>query len=102
MDVHKLRKDDTLDNSRGLISKPYHIPYRCLLPIGSDNLLLAGRCLSGDFYPHSSYRVMGNMIATGEAAGRAAADCVKRSVTPREADVKAVIEYMKARGYALE
>ena len=34
-----------------------------------DGLLLAGRCISGDFLSHSSYRVTGNAVAMGEAAG---------------------------------
>jgi hypothetical protein len=38
-----------------------------------DGLLLAGRCISGDFFAHASYRVTGNAVATGEAAGRHAA-----------------------------
>ncbi|MDD4540195.1 MAG: FAD-dependent oxidoreductase, partial [Lentisphaeria bacterium] len=36
-------------------------------------LLMAGRCISGDFWAHSSYRVTGNAVAMGEAAGKYAA-----------------------------
>jgi hypothetical protein len=35
--------------------------------------MMAGRCISGDFWAHASYRVMGNAIAMGEAAGGIAA-----------------------------
>ena len=80
VDLHKTHAADTLDSGRGVKSKPYEIPYRSLLPIGVDNLLLAGRCLSGDFLPHASYRMMGNMGATGEAAGFAAAYALKHFV----------------------
>ncbi len=51
----------------------YHIPYRSLRPVGIANLLLASRCLSGDFTAHSSYRVMSTISAVGQAAGCAAA-----------------------------
>ena len=34
---------------------------------------MAGRCISGDFFAHASYRVTGNAVATGEAAGVLAA-----------------------------
>lgn len=95
VDVHKLSADDTIETTRGYKSKPYHIPYRCLLPLGSDNMLLAGRCISGDFYPHASYRVMGNMAGTGEAAGYAAAVCVRDDIMPAEVDGKAVSAYMR-------
>lgn len=94
VDVHKLKSDDTLDCARGFRTKPYHIPYRCLVPLDSDNMLLAGRCISGDFYPHASYRVMGNMAGTGEAAGYAAALCVRENIRPGEVDGRAVSAYM--------
>lgn len=101
VDVHKLKEDDTLDCKRGYRAIPYHIPYRSLVPKDCDNLLLAGRCISGDFYPHASYRVMGNMAATGEAGGYAAALCVKEGVLPREFDGKRASAFMKMRGYEI-
>lgn len=51
----------------------YHIPYRCLIPQGLDNLLLASRCISGTHEAHSSYRVMSSLSGVGQAAGAAAA-----------------------------
>lgn len=47
----------------------YDIPLRCLLPQIIDNLLVAGRCISGTHEAHSSYRVMPVSMATGQAAG---------------------------------
>lgn len=101
VDVHKLKADDTTECSRGVHTQPYHIPYRSLVPLGCDNLLLAGRCISGDFYPHASYRVMGNMAATGEAAGFAAANCVKFNTLPAEYNGKEVCSFMKSRKYEI-
>lgn len=51
----------------------YHIPYRCLIATGADNLLLGSRCISGTHEAHSSYRVMSGVTAIGQAAGTAAA-----------------------------
>ncbi|MEW6380031.1 MAG: FAD-dependent oxidoreductase [bacterium] len=51
----------------------YDIPLRCLIPRGTENLLVAGRCISGTHEAHSSYRVMPIAIATGQAAGVCAA-----------------------------
>lgn len=51
----------------------YDIPYRCLLPRGLKNVIAAGRCLSSDRGANGSARVMGTCIATGQAAGAAAA-----------------------------
>jgi hypothetical protein len=58
--------------SEGVRSKPYDIPLRALLPAGVDGLLTAGRCISGDFLAHASYRVTGNAVSMGTAAGAAA------------------------------
>ena len=101
VDVHKLYPDDTTDCERGIRSKPYYIPYRALIPQGSDNILLAGRCISGDFYPIASYRMMGNMMTVGEAAGYAAAVCAKKKIKPSEMEGKKVNEYMKSIGHQL-
>ena len=54
-------------------AKPHDIPYRALIAKDIKGLLLAGRCISGDFLAHSSYRVTGNAAAMGEAAGIGAA-----------------------------
>ncbi len=71
--------------------KPYQIPYRCLIPKGIDGLLTAGRCISGDYDAHASYRVTGNCIAMGEAAGKAAAISVMESALLRKIDASRLI-----------
>ena len=101
VDVHKLKNDDTTDCKRGYRAIPYNIPYRALVAKGVNNLLLAGRCISGDFYPHASYRVMGNMAATGEAAGFAAAHSAKESTSPKEFDGCRVKAFMESKGYEI-
>jgi hypothetical protein len=60
----------------------YEIPYRCLLPRGVDNLLVAGRPISSTHEAHSSLRVMPIAIAIGQAAGTAAALCAARKIPP--------------------
>lgn len=55
----------------------YHIPYRCLMAKGFSNLLLGSRCISGTHEAHSSYRVIPPISAIGQAAGTAAALCVR-------------------------
>ena len=101
IDVHAISPDDRRDHKKGKKVVPYNIPYRSLLPLGCDNLLLAGRCISGDFYAHASYRVAGDVIPTGEAAGYAAAICVKESILPAQVDGKSVSRYMAELGYEL-
>lgn len=65
-------------------AKPYDIPFGCLLPRGLEGILTAGRCISGTHRAHASYRVMAICLATGEAAGMAAAKAAKAGKTPRE------------------
>lgn len=82
-------------------AKPYDIPYRCLLPRGLENLLTAGRCISGTHRAHASYRVMSICMATGEAAGVAAALAVQKGCTPREVAAGEIRAVLQARGVAL-
>ena len=95
VDLHKIHPTDTLNTSRGFKTKPYEIPFRALLPLDADNLLLAGRCLSGDFYPHASYRMIGNMAATGEAAGFAVMYCLHHNITPDTVPARVLRERMQ-------
>jgi hypothetical protein len=67
----------------GKKSLPYDIPLRSLIAVDVDGLLLAGRCISGDFVAHSSYRVTGNAVAMGEAAGTAAALASSMDMLPQ-------------------
>jgi ribulose 1,5-bisphosphate synthetase/thiazole synthase len=71
---------------RSVKVKPYDIPYGCLLPRQIDGLLLAGRCISGCHEALASYRVQCIALATGAAAGTAAAIAVKKSLQPRNVD----------------
>ena len=51
----------------------YELPFRMLLPIGLDGLLVAGRCSSASHDAHASMRIAAVCMALGEAAGVAAA-----------------------------
>jgi len=95
VDLHKIHPTDSIDADRGFRTVPYEIPFRSLIPLDADNLLLAGRCLSGDFYPHASYRMIGNMAATGEAAGFAVMYALRHSVTPEEVPGDVLRERMR-------
>jgi hypothetical protein len=86
----------------GGITGVYNIPYRCLLPVGIEGLLVAGRCISGTSEAHASYRVKGPCIAMGQAAGTAAAMAVKHNVSPRELDVGEIRQTLKQQGVVLD
>lgn len=61
----------------------YDIPLRCLIPLEIENLLVAGRCISGTNEASASYRVMATCMATGQAAGVWAALASRSDQTPR-------------------
>ena len=62
----------------------YDIPLRCLIPRDVDGLLVGGRCISGTHEAHSSYRVTPIALATGQAAGVAAALAAQTGAAPRD------------------
>ncbi|MFA5857499.1 MAG: FAD-dependent oxidoreductase [Elusimicrobiota bacterium] len=61
----------------------YHIPYRCLVPLKIDNMLIAGRCISSTREGQGAMRIMPIVAVVGHAAGAAAALCIKNKITPR-------------------
>ncbi|XHR30493.1 MAG: FAD-dependent oxidoreductase [Chthoniobacteraceae bacterium] len=63
---------------------PFGIPYRSLYSRNIKNLLFAGRNISVTHAALSSTRVMGTCAILGQAAGTAAALCVKHSRLPRD------------------
>lgn len=65
----------------------YEIPYRCCLPQGLDNLLVAGRCISATHAAFGSIRVMATAMGVGQGVGTAAALAVAEGVTTRGVDI---------------
>lgn len=72
-DIHGLDASSSAFSDGGMKSKPYDIPMRALESADFSNLYMAGRCISGGFISHASYRVTGNAAAMGEAVGKKAA-----------------------------
>ena len=76
---------------KNMPAKPYDIPYRSLLARDFDNLMMAGRCISGDHIAFASYRVTGDAVATGEAAGLAAAIAAREGIDPVNVDMASLV-----------
>jgi FAD dependent oxidoreductase len=51
----------------------HEIPFRSIIPLGLENVLVPGRCASATFEAQSAIRVQQNCHSMGEAAGLAAA-----------------------------
>jgi hypothetical protein len=87
VDIHALDPEfPTGTTNEGRRVKPYDIPLRSLIANGVANLGMAGRCVSGDFYAHASYRVTGNAVPMGEAIGLAAARAVQGDIDLGQVD----------------
>ena len=68
----------------------YRIPYRSLLPKEYDNMLVAGRCASGDRLANSAYRVKASCMAMGQAAAACAVIALRYNQNIREADIEEI------------
>jgi hypothetical protein len=66
----------------------YQIPYRSIVPVGFDNVLIAGRGISSTHEAHASTRVMPNTMAIGHAAGLAAATIADGNISADELSVE--------------
>ncbi|WP_326539763.1 FAD-dependent oxidoreductase [Pseudorhodoferax sp.] len=97
LDIHDPKGADV--DFQGL--RPYEIPYRCLVPKGVEQLLVAGRCISADHAAHARSRNMPACMATGQAAGIAAAVAVEKGVTVRQVPVAEVQARLRRLGMPL-
>lgn len=80
----------------------YNIPYRSLLPKSLDNVLVAGRCISVDHRVHHATKEIPPCMATGEAAGTAAALALEAGVGVKDVDVGKLRERLRAQGAILQ
>jgi 2-polyprenyl-6-methoxyphenol hydroxylase-like FAD-dependent oxidoreductase len=79
----------------------YHIPYRSLLVSQFGNLIVAGRCISVDHRVHHATKEIPPCMATGEAAGVAAALAARAGITPAALDVKHIQNRLERQGAIL-
>lgn len=79
----------------------YDIPFRSLIPLGFNNLLIGGRSISSTHEAHSAIRVMPIVFGIGQAAGVAAAMCVDSACDPRGLCVRKLQEILVQQGQRL-
>jgi hypothetical protein len=102
VDIHALTAEDNKKaayHSAGVRTRPYDIPLRALIARDVDGLMMAGRCISGDFIAHASYRVTGNAVAMGEAAGATAALAASHATPPHDvpwSEVRSLLAKVRA------
>jgi len=74
------------------------VPLRALIPKGSRNLIVAGRCVSSDRLANSGLRVQASCMGMGQAAGVAAALAAKAGSTPLEVPLKKIHDLLRTHG----
>ncbi len=96
VDVHGMPEEDIQFTKERREDVPkdkryYTIPFGSLVPKGLDNLLVAGRCISADFWATAAVRIQLVCRGVGEAAGIAAALAVKQRAMVTQLDSQEVI-----------
>jgi hypothetical protein len=81
--------------------RSWQVPYRTMVPVNADNLLAAGRCLSADHVAESGTRAISLCCMTGQAAGIAAALCVKDGKAPKDVDIQLLQKKLVESGISL-
>lgn len=76
----------------------YQLPFRMMLPIGLERLLVAGRCSSASHDAHASMRVAAVCMALGEAAGVGAAQASATKSNLRALDMAALRKQLLSQG----
>ena len=84
------------------VNSYYTIPFRSLLPLECDNLVVAGRSICGTSEAAASYRVMPCCIATGQAAGTAAALVKDNDVNVCDVDTKLLKETLIKQDFVIK
>jgi ribulose 1,5-bisphosphate synthetase/thiazole synthase len=80
----------------------FQVPYGIILPKKIDNLLVAGRCVSGDKISFAATRQMMCCAVTGQGAGVAAATSIKENTICRDVDISKVQKALIKQGVRIE
>jgi hypothetical protein len=92
------------NNDTGEISAKHPsicIPYRCLVPLKTDGLLVACRAFSSKASVNQWFNIIPPCIAYGQAAGTAAALAVHSGIQPRRVDYKELQANLRKQGVHL-
>jgi len=91
-----------LRRERLVAGEYFDVRYGCLVPAGVDGLLVAGRCVSAEHQAQASLRIQQTCMATGQAAGLAAAMSLAAGVPPRQLDPAALVARLERDRAAVE
>jgi FAD dependent oxidoreductase len=100
IDLHNPRGSGTI-TERLAPGESYEIPFRCLVPVNREQLLVAGRCISTTHEALASTRLTPTVMTLGQAAGTAAALACERGVNVGDVDARELRTQLAADGALL-
>ncbi|WP_309119706.1 FAD-dependent oxidoreductase [Paenibacillus sp.] len=98
IDIHLANAQSAMAIKHLPKGESHGVPYRCMLPQGKSNLIVAGRSVSSDRPVQGSLRVMPNCFAMGQAAGTAAAMAAAEGRDFRGVEVKRLQRLLAEQG----
>lgn len=101
MDVHP-RNASGSGNFKIPTAEIYYIPYRAMLPVNCENLIVAGRTICCESQAAGAMRVMPCAMALGQAAGVATMLSIRNKVTPESISVSELQTILKDHGAILD
>lgn len=110
--LHTLKMDDVTSGKRftDVVAvggawhadhQEWHIPYGALVPKNVENVLAAGRCISGERLMSDLIRVIPICLVTGQAAGAAAAVAAADGCPVRDVEVPKLQKLLRDQGVYL-
>lgn len=101
IDFHSLTKPGHAGWRQAVV--PYAIPLRAMIARDHQNLMMAGKCISGDQIAQSSYRMTPTCCMMGQAAGEAAALAVERNCADvRDTEINTLRQRLQEGGIELD
>jgi hypothetical protein len=82
-------------------TRKVYIPFRSVVPLKVEGLLVAGRSFSSDMAANNMGNLIPHCISIGQAAGTAAAIAVKNGISARKVDIKSLQNTLVKQGVAL-
>lgn len=79
-------------------ASPFAVPYSVMIPLGVDNILVAGRAVSAEGLAMDGLRHMGGIMPLGHAAGVAAALAAAANCPPSNLDIQEVRAVLRQQG----
>ena len=81
--------------------RTFEIPYRTLLPVNMENLMVAGRCISADHVAESGIRAVMACMYTGQAAGSAASIALGKNIAPKGINISELQDSLRKQNIDL-